>query len=65
MVHRIGGVSGVFFTRWEVSTADTLFCIRVRTQARGPFSGLTAAELTTFRATNAPATPTATPTPTP
>ena len=59
------GVSGVYVTSWQITTVSGLKCIRVRTQARGPFAGMTRAELTTFRADNAPAVaaPTATPSP--
>lgn len=65
----LGGSSGAFFTRWEIIDMDEggLKCIRVRTQARGAFSDLTRAELTTFRAQNAvpaaSASPGASPTP--
>jgi Tfp pilus assembly protein PilV len=54
LVEEVGGSSGVFFTRWQVSDmGNGLMCIRVRTQARGAFSDLTRAELTTFRSLNA------------
>ncbi len=60
-VVRVGGVSGEFVTRWQTTVmSPQMRCIRVRTQARGPFAALTRAELTTFRADNqqtAPAAP--------
>jgi type II secretory pathway pseudopilin PulG len=54
LVEEVGGSAGVYFTRWAITDmGDGLVCIRVRTQARGAFSDLTRAELTTFRSLNA------------
>lgn len=64
----MGGAGGVYVTRWQITDmGEGLMCIRVRTQARGAFSDLTRAELTTFRSLNAPpaasGSPSASPTP--